>query len=596
MEINRLIEIAQSLGFEDLEKDLQWLSYRLSQKNCPLILPLVGEFSAGKTTLLNSLTDNKKLETDIKPTTATIFEIHFGCDSCRAIVFDSMGERKEVPSIEDLKNADLADAKVVEVFDTSKRVPSSTIIVDTPGLSSPNPKHKQTLVDFLPKADGVLLVIDINQGLTKSTTDQEFLKTIALSKRPIYAVFTQCDLKSNVEIEAQKKYLMENAQIPIKDIVCVSGKTGDLDELYQLLQRIQNNKDVILSQVNQQRLKNTAALMSARIDELLNATHSDKELEEAILEKKDELNKLNRNIDRLVASLEEDIETNANDVIRKFEDVIFAKLDSLVTGKSANFDAEAISAINTTTSLLFNEFKETVKDTLKKTARARRNGDDAVTLRSLDDVDVSSLSMQGVGYNLNLNAMGHEYDSLIATAATAAVVIGSGIYGGIAAGAGAAVDNIDTATDIIFDGGSMIKDSLSIAQPQNDQQGMKAGQNSKKEEIIVGPVTNQTQSGGLLTQLVGLVTDNAMGKPQRRRAIRDYMDGVLIPNFKSEIKNLSRHLVASISDALHEEAAQSINEMTEALEQLRVQMREQRQNYQNRINELRAYKSELLNI
>ena len=61
MEIDRLLEIAQNLGFEDLQKDLQWLSYRMSQANCPIVLPLVGEFSAGKTTLLNALTDNKKL-------------------------------------------------------------------------------------------------------------------------------------------------------------------------------------------------------------------------------------------------------------------------------------------------------------------------------------------------------------------------------------------------------------------------------------------------------------------------------------------------------------------------------------------------------
>ncbi len=595
MDINRLIKISQNLGFEDLEKDLQWLSYRLSQSNCPLILPLVGEFSAGKTTLLNALTDNKQLETDIKPTTATIFEIHFGCDSCHAIVYDSKGEKKEVANIEDLKNADLIDAKVVEVFDTSKRVPSSTIIVDTPGLSSPNPKHKQTLVDFLPKADGVLLVIDINQGLTKSTTDQEFLKTIALSKRPIYAVFTQCDLKSPSEIEAQKKYLKENAQIPIKEVVCVSGKKGDLDELYQLLQKIQNDKDEILSQVNRQRLKNTATLMSGRIDELLNATHSDKGLEDAISEKKLELNKLNRNIDSLVSSLEEDIEANSNDVIRRFEDVIFDKLDNLVAGRSSNFDAEAISAINATTSLLFNEYKESVKDTLRKKANERRDSKNAVTLRSLEDVDVSSLSIQGVNYNLNLNTMGHEYDSIIATAATAAVVIGAGVYGGVAAGAGAAFDNIDTATDIIFDGGSVINTSTAFAQPQNNQQVTNAS-NEDGETVIAGPATNQAQSGGLVTHLVGLFTDKAMGKPQRRRAIHEYMDGTLVPNFTSEIKSLSRYLTSSISDALHKEAAQSINEMTEALEQLRTQMREQKQNYQNRINELRAYKNELLNI
>lgn len=596
MEINRLINIAQDLGFEDLEKDLQWLSYRMAQKNSALILPLVGEFSAGKTTLLNSLTDNKQLETNIKPTTATIFEIHFGCDSCHAIVFGSKGERKEVANIENLKNSDLADAKVVEVFDTSKRVPSSTIIVDTPGLSSPNPKHKQTLVDFLPKADGVLLVIDINQGLTKSTTDQEFLKTIALSKRPIYAVFTQCDLKSSVEIEAQKKYLIENAQIPIKEVVCVSGKTGDLDELYQLLQKIQNDKDEILTQVNEQRLKNTAALMSSRIDELLNATHSDKELEDAISEKKSELNKLNRNIDSLISSVEEDINANSNDIIRKFEDVIFDKLENLVAGKSSNFDAEAISAINATTSLLFNEYKEAVKDTLKKKATERRGGNDAVTLRSLEDIDVSSFSVHGVCYNLNLNTMGHEYDSIIATAATAAVVIGAGIYGGVAAGAGAAFDNLDTATDIIFDGSSVINSSTAFAQPQNNQQETKTSQGEDGETVIVAPANNQRQSGGLVTTLVGLVTDKTMGKPQRRRAIHDYMDGTLIPNFKSEIKSLSMYMTSSIRDALHEEAAQSINEMTEALEQLRTQMREQRQNYQNRINELRAYKNELLNI
>ena len=592
METNRLLEISQNLGFEDLEKDLQWLSYRLSQSNCPLILPLVGEFSAGKTTLLNALTDNKQLETDIKPTTATIFEIHFGCDSCHAIVFDSKGEKKEVANIENLKNTDLIDAKVVEVFDTSKHVPSSTIIVDTPGLSSPNPKHKQTLVDFLPKADGILLVIDINQGLTKSISDQEFLKTIALSKRPIYAVFTQCDLKSPIEIEDQKKYLMENAQIPIKEVVCVSGKKGDLDELYQLLQKIQNDKDEILMQVNRQRLKNTAAIMARRIDELLNATHSDKELEDAILQKRSELNTLNRNIDSLVSSLEEEIEANSNEVIRRFEDVIFDKLDNLVAGRSTNFDAEAISAINTTRSLLFNEYKESVKDTLRKKANERRNSNNAVTLRSLEDVDVSSLSIQGVSYNLNLNTMGHEYDSIIATATTAAIVIGAGVYGGVSAGSGAAFDSIDTATDVIFDGSSVINTSTAFAQLQNNQ----LASNEDGGNLIASPATNQTQSGGLVIHLVGLVTDMAMGKPQRRRAIHDYMDGTLVPNFKSEIKSLSQYLTSSIINALHKEASQSINEMTEAFEQLRTQMREQNQNYQNRINELRAYKNELLNI
>ena len=594
MEINRLLEIAQDLGFEDLQKDLQWLSYRMSQANCPIVLPLVGEFSAGKTTLLNALTDNKKLETSFKATTATIYEIHFGCDSCYATVIDKNGERKDFTNIEDLKNAELADAKVVKVHDTSKRVPSSTILVDTPGMSSHDPRHKQTLVNFLPKADGVLLVLDVNQGLPKSTIEHEFLKTIALSKRPIYAVFTQCDLKSKTEVNEQKNYLIQNAPIPIKGIACVSGKTGDLQELYQLLDNVQKDKDSILQQVNQQRIKNISALMVNRIDELLNATHSDRDLEEAIRAKKLELNKLNRNIDSLVSSVEEDIKQNERDVIGRFETVLFDKLDSLVASKSPNFDAEAKIAINTTTSLMLQEYKESVKDSLYSIARSRKGSDGAVSLRCLEDVDVSSLSIHGTSYNLNLNELGHEYDTLIAGAVVTVAVVGAGIAGGYAAGAGGAFDCIDTATDVIFDGGSVLNQAGTeiTALKQNDNE-------EAYDQPEVETVETLRQSGnnqGFLTGLVGLITDSAMGKPQRRRAIHNYMDGTLVPHFTTEIKGLSKYLVSTIGKVLHDEASQTVDEMTQALEQLRAQLNEQQSEYQKRVNELHNYKTELQNL
>ena len=89
------------------------------------------------------------------------------------------------------------------VFDTSKRIPASTIIVDTPGLSSPDPQHKQTLVNFLPKADGILLVTDINQQMTRSLTD--FIEMIKLSQRPIYLILTKSDTKSEEDIESAKQ-------------------------------------------------------------------------------------------------------------------------------------------------------------------------------------------------------------------------------------------------------------------------------------------------------------------------------------------------------------------------------------------------------
>ena len=68
----KLHDIADYLGLSDIVSELEAIDLRSRQENANLILPLVGEFSSGKTTLINALTDSKKLETSTKPTTATI--------------------------------------------------------------------------------------------------------------------------------------------------------------------------------------------------------------------------------------------------------------------------------------------------------------------------------------------------------------------------------------------------------------------------------------------------------------------------------------------------------------------------------------------
>ena len=251
--IDGLFEIANYLNLKSVEKELNIIKARFLQKNASLIIPLVGEFSSGKTTLINTLTDNKKLETATKPTTATIYEVHFGCQKCSAEVINENGDAQIIEDISELKNEILADSFLVRVFDTSKKVPSTTILVDTPGLSSPNPKHKQTLVNFLPQSDGILLITDVNQQITRSLTD--FIETMKLSMKPIYLVITKCDTKSKTDLESAKKYISENCNIPLKQITCVSSKNDDLSELYHLFSEIEKEKGNIIKQVDDRRLK-----------------------------------------------------------------------------------------------------------------------------------------------------------------------------------------------------------------------------------------------------------------------------------------------------------------------------------------------------
>ena len=594
--ISTLIEIAEYLGLDNITAELNSIELRSKQENANLVLPLVGEFSSGKTTLINSLTDSKKLETATKPTTATIYEVHFGSDSCAANVVNEKGELINVPNIAELKNEDLADAKVVTVFDTSTRVPSTTILVDTPGLSSPDPKHKQTLVNFLPLADAIILVIDVNQQVTRSLTD--FIDTMKLSQRRIYLVLTKSDTKSKDDIEAAKVYISKNCQVPVQQVAVVSAATNSLEELYALFDNIQKDKKEILKRVDGQRVKNIVNTLTDQVEDLMNASATDKDLDEAIRRCQYDLDKIKRNIDRLVESTSEEIEEYERTVTRRFEDTISSKLSTLVTGKSNNFDAEAVSAINTTATLLVNEYKNGIQSLLRKKARSVRGTDNEIPLNSLEELDMADVQVQGLSYNLDLNTMGHEYDGaikvgVIAAAAVGAVAIAASTVGAAgAAAADSAIELADTAADV----GSIITTTKAVSKIEKAERFVAgAAEKYATVETTNQNVGQQMGSGkGMIDSLVGFATDKMMGKPQRARAIRNYIDSSLAPEFKSTLNQNSQRLVSSIRDGLQNEASILIGQKTEALNQLKTEKEEKKEAFNQRIEQLRVYKTNLL--
>ena len=600
--VETLQSIARFLDLKNIETELAQIKEK-SNDSAELILPLVGEFSAGKTTLINALTDCKKLETATQPTTATIYEIHFGCDQSYAIVLTSNGERKKVDDIASLKNETLGDAVVVNIFDTSKKVSASTILVDTPGLSSPNPLHRQTLVDFLPQADAILLVTDVNQQITRSLTD--FIKTMKLAKRPIFLVITKCDTKSESELEAVKKYISENCELSVEQVACVSASTDNLNELYNLLDKIQKDKTAILKEVNKHRIQTISNTLVQRIDELLKASSSDKDLDNAIRQQEYELNKLNRNIDKLVESATDDINEQGRKISRKFEDIVSGKLETLITGKSNNFDGEAISAINNTSSLLLNEFKDEIQEILTQKARDRKGTEESISLHSLEEMDISNLSISNISYNLDLNSLGHQYDSIISTGVkvvgVAAAVAGAAVYAaplvgemGTAMAIDTAANIADTATDV----GSIVSNRKTVGRIERAMNiAERAGVQYNKIDNFNQQAGQQVGcSKGIVESLVGFVTDKTMGKPQRRRAIHNYMDETLSPQFKQEMQRLSKQLSNSIRNALQQEAKTMIEQKTASLEKLKVEKQEKKVQYEQRISQLRDYKNQILTL
>lgn len=619
-DIDRLIEIAQEINMLSEAAQLCLIKQRFANDNCELILPLVGEFSAGKTTLINALTDSKQLETATKPTTATIYEIHFGCDSCYAEVFNEEGEKTIVTDIASLKNEVLSDAVVVNVFDTAKEIPSGIILVDTPGLSSPYPQHKQTLIDFLPKADGILLVVDVNQQVTRSLTD--FIDTMRLARRPVFLVITKCDTKSESELDVVKKYITENCKLPLNQVACVSASKGDVSQIHELLQNVQKEKSRIVEEVNSQRVNEITKQMLEHIDELLRASSSDSQLEEAIREKEQELRKINRQIDSILSSIQYDIENEQSQVIRKFQDTIIGRLDSIVAGKCDNYNAEAVSAINSVASICLYDFKNRVTKVIHRKMKDEKRKDNKMDLQSIESIDVSSLSVSGLSFDLDIDAIGHEYDGMIATgvkvaAAVAAVAAVAATAGGAAGAVGAAgtaleageaaataaevaidagtvIETVDIASDI----GSIISNSQHISRVQQmvNIAGQASEQYGKIDSINNTAGQQMGQKKGIVESMVGFVTDKTWGKPQRRRAIINYVDDTLLPQFRSAMNGNLQTVIDNISESIHLMVQVTIEEKKTVLEQLRHQRQDQKAAFELRLETIRDYKNDLLSM
>lgn len=611
--IQKLKGYAQKLGFSDLENKLDNILQTLLDDKAPLILPLVGEFSAGKTTLINSLSDSKALECAPEPTTATIYTLHFGAPSEKALIHYLDGTITETENISDLNNKALIDASIVEVFDTSTKVPSSVMLVDTPGLSSHEIRHRQNLIDFLPQADGVFLTVDVNQPITKSLTD--FAKIIELSKRPLYMIITQCDAKSSTDVEKQREYILDNTELHLSGTACISAKTGELTEFYNLLETVQHSKTQILNRVNNQRAKDIGKEMCQRIEKLLSIDELDETLEGKIRDQQLSLNKLRRELENINTDIKSDLEEEGRKSARRFEDEIFNRLEAIVTGTSNNFDREVISAINNTASIFLNDYKNEVLKIFSSHSSK---------CAAFSNINLSEYTMDCLvqNYNINLNEAGHEYDSRIGTgikiaaiAGATLVTVGAAVKGATAAkGIATAAENSVQSTLIVSNIADTATDVASIASNHktinrigkivNGENANRIKNTAEYGKIISDNFKkvnkyNQTagqrlgQDKGIIESFVGYFTEKAMGRPQRRKIIKEYIDMTLIPLFKSEIMRIGQDISQAASQALLSDSEATVNSMTSSLEEMKDIRQNQRKEYEEKIKTLKLIKKEI---
>jgi GTPase Era involved in 16S rRNA processing/tetratricopeptide (TPR) repeat protein len=175
----------------------------------PLLVAVMGEFNAGKSSFVNALCGAEVAPTGVTPTTATINVLRYGATPEARVVHQD-GSARTIPAADiaaflaTLRDADAREVRMVEIFlpvETLRRVE----IVDTPGLNSIRPEHERVARDFLRDADAIVWVFAAGQAA--KATEREALALAHAAGKRVVGVLNKIDRAEPSEVSALVRHV-----------------------------------------------------------------------------------------------------------------------------------------------------------------------------------------------------------------------------------------------------------------------------------------------------------------------------------------------------------------------------------------------------
>jgi Flp pilus assembly protein TadD/GTP-binding protein EngB required for normal cell division len=191
----------------------------------PLLVAVMGEFNAGKSSFVNALVGDEVAPTGVTPTTATVNVLrHAPQAGARVLYHDGtvreLGPASVAPFLRELPDNQAADVRVVEIFHPLEAL-LRVEIVDTPGLNSIRPEHEKVARDFLVEADALVWVFAVGQAAKAS--EKEALELARGAGKHVLGVLNKIDGASEEDVRAVMRHVRGGMGTLVDDIVPVSA-------------------------------------------------------------------------------------------------------------------------------------------------------------------------------------------------------------------------------------------------------------------------------------------------------------------------------------------------------------------------------------
>jgi translation elongation factor EF-Tu-like GTPase len=232
---------------EQVERTLQEVSAKLAGDHFNLVV--VGQFSRGKSTLMNAILGKAYLPSGIVPVTSVITAVSYGSRECVVLRAGNSILTHEIP-IRELVNYVTEQANpgnrrgitMAEVQAPVEILRRGFFFVDTPGLGSAVSENTATTLNFLPEADAIVFVTSCDAPLTQA--ELIYLRECRAQVRSLFVVVNKIDLAAGGEREEILSFVeskvREELNAPTERVFSVSARNaldakvkGDADRLAQ---------------------------------------------------------------------------------------------------------------------------------------------------------------------------------------------------------------------------------------------------------------------------------------------------------------------------------------------------------------------------
>jgi cellulose synthase operon protein C len=231
--LRELRRAASALSREDLVGPIEALAV---ERRRPLFVAVLGEFNAGKSTLLNALLGTDVAPTGILPTTASLHWVAWAPDPFARI--EVVGESDRVVAHADLKatlralqgrGARIGRVYIYAPIERLKRIE----VLDTPGFNAPDESHAAEARRGIEEAHLALWLLDATAPLKDS--ERRVIAEIVRAEVPIQVLVNKRDRVS--DIDRVMTYLDESlaevgiasleAPIALSARLALEGRMGD---------------------------------------------------------------------------------------------------------------------------------------------------------------------------------------------------------------------------------------------------------------------------------------------------------------------------------------------------------------------------------